>query len=327
MDFFTAIGLLVVLYLFVYLVILSFADCDVGLLWAEKFGKNIDTLKGKVVWITGASSGIGEYLAYVLAKHGAKLIISARNETNLNKVKQKCVENGCSTENILVLPMDVSKISEHKIYFDKCIHHFGRLDILVNNAGRSQRATWEDIEIDVDREIFELNVFSAISLSRLAVKYFNKQDSGHIVVTSSVAGLFGVPFSASYTGSKHALQGYFESLRYEKNLELNVTLLCPGPVFSNILFESHTAKAGEKFQEAHSPVDKRMSTDRCANLCAIAIANKLDEAWMGLFPIIPLTYILRYFPSSARILMKLLGLKKLQKLRDNKETVGIDKSQ
>jgi len=80
-----------------------------------------------------------------------------------------------------------------------------QLDILVNNAGRSQRAEWEDIEIGVDRDMFELNVFGVIALSRIVVRYFQKKKEGHIVVTSSLAGVWAVPFSGSYTGAKHAI--------------------------------------------------------------------------------------------------------------------------
>lgn len=106
---------------------------------------------------------------------------------------------------ILVLPLDVSDIKSHQGLFDEVIEAFGNLDILVNNAGRSQRAIWEDIEIEVDRNLFELNVFGMINLSRIAVKYFLSKGQGHIAVTSSTAGIIGAPFSGSYTASKHAI--------------------------------------------------------------------------------------------------------------------------
>ena len=80
-----------------------------------------------------------------------------------------------------------------------------QLDILINNAGRSQRANWEDIELAVDKEMFDLNVFSVVALSRIVVHYFQKRKEGHIVVTSSLAGVKAVPFSGSYTGAKYAL--------------------------------------------------------------------------------------------------------------------------
>ncbi|XP_075228172.1 dehydrogenase/reductase SDR family member 7-like [Lycorma delicatula] len=175
------------------------------------------------------------------------------------------------------------------------------LDIFVNNAGRSQRAVWEDIDIEVDKQMFNLNVFSVLSLSCLAIKYFNEQESGHIVVTSSIVGVVPAPFSASYTGSKYAIHGYFNSLRNEKmGSNLEVTLLCPGPVFSNFLNEAFTAAPGEKFGQKVSPTDRRMTAERCAYLSAVAIANKLDEVWIALFPLLPLCYILVNFPFITR---------------------------
>ncbi|XP_054272249.1 dehydrogenase/reductase SDR family member 7-like isoform X1 [Macrosteles quadrilineatus] len=327
MDVFTLIGLFVILYLFIYLLVLSFADCDFGLAFAETFGQKIGVLRGKVVWITGASSGIGASLAEALAANGAKLVLSARNAGNLSKIKQKCIAAGLPATDVLILPMDMLEVHKHEQYFQQVIAHFGQLDVLVNNAGRSQRAVWENIAISVDRDIFELNVFSVISLSRLAVRYFNEKGGGHLVVMSSLAGVVGAPYSGSYTGTKHAIMGYFESLRLERmgqrgpEGQLAITLLCPGPVFSNVLSESFTDMPGQKFNQQQEPTDKRMTTQRCAKLCAIAIANRLDEAWMGLFPVVPLCYVLRYYPYLAKKLSQVMSGQYLQKIRDSRVTV------
>lgn len=106
---------------------------------------------------------------------------------------------------MLVLPLDVSAMENHQELFDRVLEHFGELHILVNNAGRSQRCIWENIETEVDRSMFELNVFGLVSLTRIAVKYFIAKGEGHVAVTSSSAGIVGVPYSASYTASKHAI--------------------------------------------------------------------------------------------------------------------------
>ena len=161
------------------------------------------------MWITGASSGIGRELAKVLAKNGVKLALSARNIRELEATKQECLtlaQGGLRPEDILVLPLDMLKFAYHQESFNRVISHFRALDILVNNAGRSQRAEWNKIDINVDRELFELDVFSVIHLSRLAVTYFEQNSiNGQLAVTSSTAGLIGAPNSASYTGAKHAL--------------------------------------------------------------------------------------------------------------------------
>lgn len=166
-------------------------------------------LKGKVVWITGASSGIGRELAKVLAKNGVKLVLSARNARELEATKNECLslaQGSLRTEDILVLPLDMLKFAFHQDSFNRVISHFRALDILVNNAGRSQRAEWNKIDINVDRELFELDVFSVVHLSRLAVTYFEQNSiAGQLAVTSSTAGLIGAPHSGSYTGAKHAL--------------------------------------------------------------------------------------------------------------------------
>ncbi|XP_063235766.1 dehydrogenase/reductase SDR family member 7 isoform X2 [Bacillus rossius redtenbacheri] len=281
-------------------------------------------MRGQVVWVTGASSGIGEHLAVDLARHGAKLVLSARREDQLDRVKDKCLEGSpvLRSEDVLVLPLDVTKFDTHQAAFDKVINHFGCLDVLVSNAGRSQRCAWEEAELEVDRRVLELNVLAVVSLTRVALRYFLRRGGGHVAVTSSLAGVEGVPFSCSYTGSKHALHGYFNSLRNEKmGSNLTVTILCPGPVFTNFLSESFTGKVDQKFGESARPTDKRMSAERCAHLCAVALANKLDEVWMAPRPILPLIYLFRYYPTIGRALFKFLGPKYLLKLRDSRQTV------
>lgn len=105
--------------------------------------------------------------------------------------------------------MDVTDLESHQKHFDHAVRHFGTIDILFNNASRSQRAMWEEIELSVDKEMFELNVFGIINLTRIAVKYFNQKGSGHVAATSSIAGVLGVPYSATYSGTKFALHVSF----------------------------------------------------------------------------------------------------------------------
>ncbi|KAK9511434.1 hypothetical protein O3M35_000097 [Rhynocoris fuscipes] len=320
MDLFSSIGVIVIIYIFIYITTLSIVDCDLHLLWALCFGVNLKkAFKGKVIWVTGASSGIGEFLSVEFARNGAKVVLSGRSVVNLERVKQRCLEVGSRYDHILVLPFDITDYKKHEEMFLRVIDNFGKLDILVNNAGRSQRAFWEKIEMQVDNEMFQVNVFSIISLSRLAVEYFERMDNGgQIVVTSSLAAFVPVPFSSTYSATKHALHGYFKALMAEKlGSNIGVTILCPGPVFSNIDPQSFTAKSGEMFSKNLRMEDRRMPTRRCALLSAVAIANRLDEAWIGLFPVIPLTYILIYFPNVAKRLAVFVGAKHLMKLRDS----------
>lgn len=312
-------------YALFYGIILCVIDCDLLLAFNEKFGKSISHLKGKVVFITGASSGIGKHTALALAEHGVKLVLAARRQGTLEQVKAQClaVAKGSLTPNdVLILQMDMLDMASHKKQFETALAHFGHIDILLNNAGRSQRAEWDSIDIEVDKELFELNVFSVINLTRVALKYFNTKGEGHVAVTSSVAGFVAVPFSASYTGAKHALHGYYNSLRIEKlnsKTDLTVSVICPGPTHSEFLNECFTGTSGEKYGINSKATDRRMTGERCGHLCAVALANKSREAWLCIFPVLHFSYIFVYFPLATHLLMKVAGTQRFFKFRDSTE--------
>ncbi|CAH1132539.1 unnamed protein product [Ceutorhynchus assimilis] len=322
-GFLSTIGAAVIVYGGFYVLSVTIFDCDVLLGFLEKFGKSPRRLKGKVVFITGASSGIGEHTAYALAKVGAKLVLTARRNLELQRVKQQCIavsKGLLEDKDVLVIPMDVLDLSSHKMHFQHAVRHFGHVDILINNAGRSQRALWDSTDLAVDKQLFDLNVFSVLNLTRTALEHFNKRRQGHVAVVSSLAGVIGVPFSGTYTGSKHAIHGYFNSLRNEKlTSNIHVTLLCPGPTFTNFLNEAFTEKDGEKFHGSTQPTDKRMTSERCGYLNTVAIVNKVNEAWIGIFPTIPMTYVAVYFPILYNLAVKIIGPNKIFKFRDSKE--------
>ncbi|XP_001603507.1 dehydrogenase/reductase SDR family member 7 [Nasonia vitripennis] len=324
---FAFIGVCLLLYYLFYLGFVCFLDCDIKLFFYDKFGKSVDTLSGKVVWITGASSGIGEHLAYELAKGGCKLVLSARREAELYKVKTNClaINPNLQDHDIHVLVFDVRAIESHQRVFDNVLSTYGRLDVLVNNAGRSQRAHWEQIDLAVDKEVFDLNTFSVVHLTRLAVKQFLHQGGGHVAVTSSLAGILGAPFSASYTGSKHAIHGYFDSLRMEKlTSNIKVTIVCPGPIQTDFLAESFTENVGEKYGQQTEIASNKLSAQRCAKLFASALANKLDEVWIGQASSLQLTYAVKYYPNVASLFMPYIGTTYIQKMRDAKVTVAVE---
>lgn len=138
--------------------------------------------------------------------------MAARREDELEKVKLECLQGSpLKPADILVLKMDMLQTDKHEEYFERVVKHFGRIDVLVNNAGRSQRALWQDIDLQVDRDLFDLDVFSVVNLSRIYVRHVEKHSlEGHIAVTSSTAGLIGVPNSGSYVGAKHAIHVMFD---------------------------------------------------------------------------------------------------------------------
>ncbi|TDG45124.1 hypothetical protein AWZ03_008462 [Drosophila navojoa] len=277
-------------------------------------------MRGQVVWITGASSGIGRALAISLARHGVRLVLSARRLEQLEQVQAECLAAArglLAQKDVLILQMDILQLEKHQAHLYSVLNHFERLDVLVNNAGRSQRANWVDIDIQVDRELFELDVFSVVHLSRLVVRYFLEQNGGrgHIVATSSIAGFSPVPFSATYCAAKHALNAYLTTLKLEQR-KLDVTIFAPGPIATDFLMEAFTATKGGKVGDSTAN-QKRLTAERCGELFAVAIANKMDLSWCGLFPVNAMAYCGRSV-TLTKILAQFMTEKTLMKIRDGK---------
>ena len=186
----------------------------------------------KVVWITGASSGIGEALTYALSRRGAKIIISSRRVEALEQVKQNC-KNDNSEIHILTLDLCDSDSIPDKA--KKALTIYGHIDYLFNNGGISQRSNAVSTRMDVVRKVMEVNFFGSVALTNEILPSMIERKQGNIIVTSSVMGKFGTRYRSSYAASKHALHGYFDSLRqeiYEDNIM--VTLVCPGFIKTNV---------------------------------------------------------------------------------------------
>ncbi|XP_031572268.1 dehydrogenase/reductase SDR family member 7-like [Actinia tenebrosa] len=312
----------------ILLVLIFLSDCDFTLKFCEKFGASPKSqFYGRVAWITGASSGIGENLAYELVKCGCKLVLSARRMEELERVKRKCGEIAQPLypsynidQDILVLPMDVTEFEKHEEHTDTVLNHFHKIDILVNNSGRSQRGLVIDTPgIAVEEAMLKLNTLAVISLTKAVLPHMVKRKSGHIVVTSSAAGKVGAPMSASYCATKFALQGYFSGLRLEIfDSNINVTLVCPGPISTNIRGNAFTEDVNVKVKDKTEPAtgDKRMDASKCAHLIVVGMANKLDELWISPNPVLFFLYANQYIPSVTTWVAKRLGLKQIQKMRE-----------
>ncbi|XP_017857724.1 PREDICTED: dehydrogenase/reductase SDR family member 7 [Drosophila arizonae] len=320
MSFIEFLFILLILYYFVYVLLWIILDCNVALWYKSRFGNSISTMRGQVVWITGASSGIGRALAISLARHGVRLVLSARRLEQLEQVQAECLAAArglLAQKDVLILQMDVLQLDKHQAHLYTVLNHFERLDVLVNNAGRSQRANWVDIDIQVDRDLFELDVFSVVHLSRLVVRYFLEQNGGrgHIAATSSIAGFSPVPFSATYCAAKHALNAYLTSLKLEQR-KLDVTIFAPGPIATDFLMEAFTGTKGAKVGDSTAN-QKRLTAERCGELFAVAIANKMDLTWCGLFPVNAMAYCARN-ATLTKILAQFMTEKTLMKIRDGK---------
>ena len=235
------------------------------------------SFQDKVVWVTGASSGIGKALVFELSQQNALLIISARNEKALEEVKLQCK----IPDRVKVLPLD---LEDYKVFDQKvtqAISWFGRIDILVNNGGISQRSFAKDTSIDVDKRIMKTNYIGTISLTKTVLPHFIERQQGHFVVTTSIVGKIGTPLRSTYAASKHALHGFFDSLRAELyNDNIDVTLVCPGYVTTNISINALLGD-GTKQQTMDKATANGIKPTRFAKLMAKAISKKRQEVYIA----------------------------------------------
>lgn len=247
--------------------------------------------RNKVVWITGASSGIGEHLAYALSEQEAKLVISARNERELQRVKDNCQNN----TDIMVLPLDVTNHEAITAAVVKVVAHFSNIDVLINNAGVSQRALIKDTQFEVDERIMAINYLGTVAMTKAVLPVMLEQGHGHIAVMSSVMGKISVPYRSAYAASKHALHGYFDALRAEMQDEnIKVTVFCPGYVRTNVTINALTGD-GSKHNMMTPQSKKGMDPAVFARKALRAIAKGKEEAYFGGMELTAV-YVKRFFP-------------------------------
>ena len=237
----------------------------------------MDFFENKVIWITGASSGIGEHLTYEIGKTEAKIVISARRAEVLEKVKNACT----FPQNITVLPLDLSKPETFAAAVEKITSDLGRIDILVNNGGISQRSRAEETPVEIDRKVMEVNFFGNIALTKAVLPTMKKQGSGKIVVTSSLMGKFGFFLRSAYAASKHALHGFYDSLRLEMEDDgISVLMLCPGFIRTDIS-KNALDSSGKKTGEMDENQDSGMKPDKAAQEIVKAIRKNKKEVLIG----------------------------------------------
>ena len=164
------------------------------------------SINNKIVWITGASSGIGEALAYELASRNCKLILSARNIEALEKVKANCKID------VFILPLDLSDFDKAKTHAQNAIAAFGKIDVLINNGGISQRSLIIDTDFSVDQKLIEVDYLGTVALTKAILPHFINNKNGQFVTITSLMGKFGSPYRSGYCGAKHALHGFFDVL-------------------------------------------------------------------------------------------------------------------
>lgn len=258
-------------------------------------------LQGKWVWITGASSGLGEALSYEFAKNGANLILSSRKQADLERVKENCV----SDVQVLIQVLNVANEQDQfGVITQKLIEQAGRIDILINNAGISQRGLVKDTKLDVDRKIMEINYFGAVALTKAVLPFMLQQGGGQFVVMSSLVGKFGSPLRSTYAASKHALHGFFDSLRAETvNENIKVTIICPGYIHTDVSKNAVTAD-GTAQGTTDAKTASGLSPKVFAKRAVRNIAREKQEFSVGRSETLGI-YLKRFFPSVfAKIISK-----------------------
>jgi short-subunit dehydrogenase len=232
--------------------------------------------EGKWLWITGASSGIGEACARAFAREGAKLVLSARRRDELERVARDC-----AASEVVIEPMDQGELDSLGPLVERVLARTGGVDVMVHNAGVSQRSRAIDTKLSVDERIMRVNYLGPVALTKALLPSMIARKSGQFVVVSSLVGIFGTPLRSSYSASKHALHGFFESLRAEHHRDgIRVTIVCPGFVQTEV---SRNALTGDG--SAQGTMDeataKGITAEECAQGLIDATAREREEALVG----------------------------------------------
>lgn len=255
--------------------------------------------RDKVVWITGGSSGIGEALALQFASQGARLVLSARREDELQRVKQLCIEKGAAPDSVLVSPLDVTDHEAMPAAVESVISTFGRIDMLINNAGISQRSRCEDTDLSVYRTIMEVDVLGQIAMTKAVLPLMLEQGSGHMAVTSSVAGKIGAPQRTGYCAAKHAMMGFFDALRAENaNRGLKVTTITPGFINTNVSINALKGD-GSEFGKTDNNIANGMDVTRCAEVIMKGFRKGTPEIAVGEGIEMKALWLKRFFPKTV----------------------------
>ncbi|GLJ30249.1 hypothetical protein SUGI_0598380 [Cryptomeria japonica] len=301
--------------------IFRFAVADADFTLLGKGPAKQHEIEDEVVWITGASQGIGEALAKEFARLGAKLILSARREAELERVKAglsgKNAPNG-----VMILPMDLAA-GEYAIEqaVQRAESFFGGSGVyyMVHNAAheRPKTSILETSEESL-KATFDVNVLGTITLTRQLAPFMLKRGRGHFVVMSSAAGKTPAPGQAVYAASKHAVNGYFHTLRSELAQKgIKVTVVCPGPI------ETSTSPSLENTSMQKKALEKRVSVTRCVELTVIATTHGLKEVWISKQPVLAVMYVMQYIPSLGHHLMEKIGPKRLETVKQGGSAYGL----
>ncbi|XP_003534499.1 dehydrogenase/reductase SDR family member 7 [Glycine max] len=298
-------------FIFLYKFLTAYADFT---LMSKKQPKRQE-IEDMVVWITGASRGIGEILAKQLASLGAKLIISARNEVELNRVRTQ-LKGKHAPDEVKILPLDLSSGEDSLwIAVEKAESFFpdSGVDYMMHNAAFERpKTSILDVTEEGLKATFDVNVLGTITLTKLLAPFMLKRGHGHFVVMSSAAAKAPAPGQAVYSASKYAVNGYFHTLRSELCQKgIQVTVICPGPIATS-------NNAGSRV-----PSEKRVPSERCAELTIIAVTHGLKEAWISYQPVLTVMYLVQYMPTIGYWVMDKIGKSRVEAAEQKGNTYSL----
>ncbi|HMV78999.1 MAG TPA: SDR family NAD(P)-dependent oxidoreductase [Leptospiraceae bacterium] len=259
-------------------------------------------LEDKIIWITGASSGIGRHFAEKANSEGAVCILSSRRKEELEKVSSGLKHPKKS----FVLPMDISHSDSIQEKTETVLGRFGKIDILLNNAGISQRSLVLDTEISTYRKILETDFFGNIALTKSVLPSMIRNGSGKITVISSAMGKIHTPLRSGYAAAKHALHGFYDCLRDEIwNTGVKIQIVCPGFIRTNI---SNTALLGDGTEQRKmdDALENGMDAALFAEKLVSAVLSEKTELYIGGRKERFAIFLNHYFPSLyGRIIRKI----------------------
>lgn len=315
----------IVIYTILVVVIAIFfrSDTDIRFMVSDHLSSfnEFDAFIGQIVWITGASSGIGASLALDMCRARAQVVLSARRVDKLQEVVDACKALGDDVPIPLVLPMDVTDIDGHTYAVETVLQKFGKIDILILNAGRSQRKLAVETSIYETKSLFDLNFFSYVSLSNHVAPSMIEKHQGHIVIMSSISGKIATPIASSYSATKFALHGYYDAFRAEnaKNNNISVTLICVGPVETEIGGQVIRAEGDKTLEEG-----KKMTAPYATKIMTKAIFHKQPEIWISDQPILVFPYIAHFSPMLYRyISVNIFGPNRVRILKEGGEVFSL----
>lgn len=246
-----------------------------------------ECLPGKVVLITGASSGLGEALAHTFFLAGCKVVLAARRKDELERVRKDllALHTTVVTHSPVVVPLDLSDINALPNKVNEILQIHGQIDILINNGGISVRSDCLSTALDVDIKVMLVNYFGSVALSKACLPSMIKRKQGRIVCVSSVQGKFSIPHRSAYGASKHALQAFCDSLRAEMaEHNVRVTLVSPGYINTALSLNALTG-TGSQYGRTDSTTASGASPEQVAKLILRAVLRDEDDVMIA--PVAP----------------------------------------